>query len=120
MIEAAPIIAIATLAVGIVAALALRLLPTVRLQLADAGSPAYLVDDFPGNNQRGRNGADIETGSEWWSLEQQPVAYYRAAVARARMLQAEATTPRLKQYLGEVIAQCERLAGEVDHASEKD
>jgi hypothetical protein len=36
------------------------------------------------------------------------------------MLQAEATTPRLKQYLEEVIARCERLAGEVESASEKD
>jgi hypothetical protein len=53
-------------------------------------------------------------------LEQQPAAYYRAAVARARMLQAEATTPRLKKYLGEVVARCERLAEEVVRASEKD
>jgi hypothetical protein len=63
--------------------------------------------------------ADFGKGSEWWSLEQQPVAYYRAAAARARRLQAEATTPRLKQYLGEVIARCERLAGEVESASKK-
>ena len=84
----------------------------------------YFVDDrnLPGqrNNQRGRKGADIETGSEWWSLEQQPAAYYLAAAARARRLQAEATTPWLKQYLGEVIERSERLAGEVESASEKD
>jgi hypothetical protein len=36
------------------------------------------------------------------------------------MLQAEATTPRLKQYLGEVIAHCELLAGEVERASGED
>src|SRR6202011_2765618 len=68
-------------------------------------------EPLPGkrDTQRRRNGVDIETGSEWWSLEQQPVAYYRAAAARARRLQAEATTPRLKQYLGEVIARCERV-----------
>jgi hypothetical protein len=70
--------------------------------------------------EHGRNGVDIEKDTEWWSLEQQPVAYYRAAAARARMLQAESTTPRLKNYLGEVIARCERLAGEVERASEKD
>jgi hypothetical protein len=35
-------------------------------------------------------------------------------------LQAEATTPWLKQYLGEVIERSERLAGEVESASEKD
>jgi hypothetical protein len=85
---------------------------------------AYFVDDrnLPGqrNNQRRRNGADIETGSEWLALEQQPAAYYRAAAERARRLQAEATTPRLKQYLGEVIERSERLAEEVESASEKD
>jgi hypothetical protein len=27
--------------------------------------------------------ADFGKGSEWWSLEQQPVAYYRTAAARA-------------------------------------
>jgi hypothetical protein len=66
-----------------------------------------------------RNGADIETGSEWWSLEQQPAAYYHAAAARARRLQAEATTPSVKQHLGEVIERSERLAEEVTRASEK-
>jgi hypothetical protein len=61
-----------------------------------------------------------QRGTEWWSLEQQPVSYYREAAARARRLYAEATTPRLKQYLSDVIARCERLAGEVDSASRKD
>jgi hypothetical protein len=70
--------------------------------------------------QRSRDTTDFGNGSEWWSLEQQPVAYYRAAAERARRLQAEATTPRLKQYLGEVIEQSERLAEEVERASEKD
>jgi len=59
-------------------------------------------------------------GTEWWSLEQQPVSYYREAAARAWRLHAEATTPRLKQYLLDVIARCERLAGELDIASTKD
>ncbi len=57
--------------------------------------------------------------SEWWSLEEQPADYYRAAAARARRLQAEATTPRLKQYLRELIVECERLAGKVASASQK-
>src|SRR5258705_6482496 len=42
------------------------------------------------------------------------------SAARAPRLQAEATTPRLKKYLGEVIARCEQLAGKVASASEKD
>ena len=53
------------------------------------------------------------------SSEEVSVAYYRAAAARARRLQADATTPRLKKYLGEVIARCEQLAGEIVSASEK-
>jgi hypothetical protein len=53
------------------------------------------------------------------SPEEVSVAYYRAAAARARRLQAEATTPRLKQYLRELIARCERLEGEIVSASEK-
>ena len=48
--------------------------------------------------------------SERGSSEELSVAYYRTAAARARRLQADATTSRLKQYLGQVIAQCERLA----------
>ncbi len=57
--------------------------------------------------------------SDRGSSEELSVAYYRTAAARARRLQADATTPRLKQYLGQVIAQCERLAEEIASASEK-
>jgi hypothetical protein len=82
---------------------------------------AYRADrNFPRQRNSVDAGVDIEKNTEWWSLEQQPGAYYRAAAARARMLQAEATTPRLKKYLGEVIARCERLAGEVESTSGND
>jgi hypothetical protein len=37
--------------------------------------------------------------SDRGSSEELSVAYYRTAAARARRLQADATTPRLKQYL---------------------
>ena len=57
--------------------------------------------------------------SDRGSSEELSVAYYRTAAARARRLQADATTSRLKQYLGQVIAQCERLAEEIASASEK-
>ena len=40
--------------------------------------------------------------------------YYRTTAARARKLQADATTPRVKQYLDTMIAHCERLAGKVE------
>ena len=47
-------------------------------------------------------------------LKEQPADYYRTTADRNRKLLAEATTPRLKQYLGEVIARCERLAREIE------
>src|SRR5215813_2145968 len=45
---------------------------------------------------------------------EQPVTYYRTAAARARILQADATTPRVRQYLDKMIAHCERLVGKVE------
>jgi len=51
-------------------------------------------------------------------LEQQPASYYRAAAARARRLWAEATTRRLKEHLEEEVARYERLAEEIERASE--
>lgn len=71
-----------------------------------------------GKGQQRRNDADFDEGSEWLSLEHQPAAYYRAAAARARKLEAEATTPRLKRYLKAVIARSEQLTDEVEKASE--
>jgi hypothetical protein len=48
-----------------------------------------------------------------WSHKEKSASHFRAAAERARKLLAEATTPSLKQYLGEVIAHCERCAEEV-------
>ena len=59
------------------------------------------------------NAGDFEL-SDCWSSEQQPATYYRTAAARARRLQADATTPRVKQHLDNMIAHCERLAGKVE------
>jgi hypothetical protein len=52
--------------------------------------------------------------SDCWSSEQQPATYYRTAAVRARRLQADATTPRVRQYFDKMIAHCERLAGKVE------
>jgi hypothetical protein len=60
------------------------------------------------------NAGHFEQLSDCWSSEQQPATYYRAAAARARRLQADATTPRLKQYLDKMIAHCEQSAGKVE------
>ena len=48
-----------------------------------------------------------------WSCKEKSAAHFRAAAERARKLLAEATTPRLKQYLSEVITQCEQFAEEI-------
>jgi hypothetical protein len=56
----------------------------------------------------------FEEISDCWSSEEQPTAYYRTTAARARRLQADATTPRVKQYLDKMIVHCERLAGKVE------
>ena len=56
----------------------------------------------------------FEQISDCWSPEEQPATYYRTTAARARRLQANATTPRVKQYLDEMIAHCERLAGKAE------
>jgi len=60
------------------------------------------------------NAGHSEQLSDCWSSEAQPATYYRAAATQARRLQANATTPRVKQYLDEMIAHCERLAGKVE------
>jgi hypothetical protein len=60
------------------------------------------------------NAGHFEQISDCSSSEEQPATYYRTAAARARMLQANATTPRVKQYLDKMIAHCDRLAGEVE------
>jgi hypothetical protein len=60
------------------------------------------------------NAGHFEQVSDCWSSEEQPATYYRTAAARARRLQADATTPRVKQYLDKMIVHCERLAGKVE------
>jgi hypothetical protein len=60
------------------------------------------------------NAGHFEQISDCWSPEQQPATYYRTTAARARKLQANATTPRVKQYFAKMIAHCERLAGKVE------
>ena len=60
------------------------------------------------------NAGHFEQISDCWSSEQQPATYYRTTAARARKLHADATTPRVRQYLDKMIAHCERLAGKVE------
>ena len=59
----------------------------------------------------------INESSNWEGSEEVSAAYYQAAAARARKLHAEATTPRLKRYLQELIAKCEGLARKVQPES---
>src|ERR1700682_5700641 len=61
------------------------------------------------------NPGHFEEISDCWSSEEQPAAYYRITAARARRLQADVTTPRVKQYLDKMIVHCERLVGTVEN-----
>ena len=58
--------------------------------------------------------------SDCWSSELRPATYYRTVAVQARRLQADATTPRLKQYLDKMIAHCDGLAGIVDSSVSSD
>ena len=60
------------------------------------------------------NAGHFDEISDCWASEEQPALYYRTAAAQARRLQADATTPGVKQYLDKMIAHCERLAGKVE------
>jgi hypothetical protein len=57
-----------------------------------------------------RDEPDVEIDAEMGLSAPRVAAHYRTAAARARALQAMTTTPRLKQYLGERIAQYEGRA----------
>ena len=79
-------------------------------------APLITVQIFLGLKLQGNlemNAGDFEL-SDCWSSEQQPTIYYRVAAARARRLHADATTSRVKNYLDNMIAHCERLAGKVE------
>jgi hypothetical protein len=65
------------------------------------------------------NAGHFEEISDCWSSEDQPTAYYRTTAARARRLQADATTPRVKQYLDKMIVHCEQLAGKVEQPASR-
>jgi hypothetical protein len=67
----------------------------------------------PGESGSGSPGTGVE-----WEQKQEPAEYYRAAAARARALERDATTPRVKQHLRELISRYDRLAGEVERTAE--
>src|SRR6201982_4342096 len=60
------------------------------------------------------NAGHFEQISDCWSSEEGSATYYRTTAARARRLQADATTPRVKHYLDTMISHCERLAGKAE------
>ena len=57
---------------------------------------------------------DLEVDSDQ-PVKQLPSEYFRAA-ARFRALEAEATTPRVKQHLRTLIDEYEGLAGKIEEA----
>jgi hypothetical protein len=66
--------------------------------------------DQPGVRRSTMKAGYIDESSNWAGSEEVSAAHYHAAAARARKLHAEATTPRLKQYLRELITRFEGLA----------
>lgn len=78
------------------------------LELCETAAPPW---DAVLKSQQDRDLVDFDSDSEGSSLGQS-AAYYRAVAARARKLWMEATTPRVKRYLAEIIARNENLAGE--------
>jgi hypothetical protein len=58
--------------------------------------------------------------SDWELLPDQPADYYLTEAGRARRLLEEATTPRLKQHLRELIARFEGAAAKEASASQRD
>ena len=60
------------------------------------------------------NSGHCEQIADCWMAEQQTVIDYRTIAVRARKLQADATTPKVRQYLDTIIAHCERSAGGVE------
>src|SRR5260370_41041898 len=57
------------------------------------------------------NNGHFEQMCDCWSSELRPATYYRTVASQARRLQADVTTPRVKQYLDKMIVHCEQLAG---------
>jgi hypothetical protein len=53
-------------------------------------------------------------------MEPTSAEYHRASAARARRLRAEATTRSLKAQLDEAIARHDKIAEEIERASEPD
>ena len=82
-------------------------------------SPRDGLDPRQRKGKRHVDGFHFDEDSEWWLLKEQPAAYYRAAAARARSLEAGATTARAKQHLRHLMHKCERLAEEIEGASDK-
>jgi hypothetical protein len=54
---------------------------------------------------------------EYQSTPPLPAEYYRRHAARVRQLASEATTAAIKEHLGEVAREYERLAERVDNAT---
>jgi hypothetical protein len=61
-----------------------------------------------------RTALPCDDGAELLLSASPSPAHYRAAAAQARLLQAMTTTPRLKQYLGDMIARYEGRAVDLE------
>ena len=74
-----------------------------------------------GGSTQGESRSIATTGGAVdWEQKQEPAEYYRAAAARARALERDATTPRVKRHLRDLIDRYDRLAGEVERTAESE
>jgi hypothetical protein len=60
-------------------------------------------------HELGRNGADQERNPKWSLIEPHSSTDDQALAAKARRLLADVTTPRLKQYLEQIIKKSEQI-----------
>jgi hypothetical protein len=80
-------------------------------------SPAVRRD--PGARLRTPDRPPFEDGTELLGSAPRSAADYRTAAARTQALLTTTTTPRLKQYLGEIIAWCEGQAVDLEHKRQR-
>jgi hypothetical protein len=83
-------------------------------------SRVMLESSVTGQPSQEQQSAIPGNGNGEWALRQEPAEYYRAAAARARALERDTTTPRVKMHLRELIERYERLAGEVERTAERE
>lgn len=72
-----------------------------------------------GRDTGARREMPFDDGAGQFPSAPRSAVHCRTAAARARAIQATTTTPRLKQYLGEMIARYEERAADFERERER-